>query len=202
MKLYFSPGACSLSPHIVLLESGLPFTTEKVDLRSKQTASGADYTGINPKGYVPALETNEGVLLTEGPAIVQYLADKVPEKNLAPAPGSIERYQLMSWLNYIGTELHKNYSPMFDPTLGDEFKAHALKSLKRRYAYVERMLEGRDYLVGTQFSVADVYLFVVTSWAGFLKIDMSAFPNINAFQARIGSRPAVQQALKAEGLLN
>lgn len=202
MKLYFSPGACSLSPHIILHETGLPFTAEKVDLRSKKTASGADFTNINPKGYVPALETDEGVLLTEGPAIVQYLADKVPAKNLAPAIGSIERYQLMSWLNFIGTEIHKNYSQLFNPAGSDESKQSAKASLAKRYGYVERMLEGREYLVGTGFSVADAYLFVVTNWAGSLKIDMSAFPNIGAFQKRIGARPAVQQAMKAEGLLD
>jgi glutathione S-transferase len=202
MKLYFSPGACSLSPHIILQETGLPFTIEKVDLRNKQTASGADYLGINPKGYVPALETDEGVLLTEGPAIVQYLADKVPEKQLAPANGSIERYQLMSWLNFIGTEIHKNYSPLFNPAGSDESKENARQNLARRYAYVERMLEGREYLVGTRFSVADGYLFVVTNWAGMLKLDMSAFPNIAAFLKRIAARPAVQQAMKAEGLID
>jgi glutathione S-transferase len=202
MKLYFSPGACSLSPHIILQETGLPFTIEKVDLRAKQTASGADYLGINPKGYVPALETDEGVLLTEGPAIVQYLADQVPEKQLAPAIGSIERYQLMSWLNFIGTEIHKNYSPLFNPAGSDESKDNARQNLSKRYAYVERMLEGREYLVGTRFSVADGYLFVVTNWSGMLKLDMSAFPNIAAFQKRIVARPAVQQAMKAEGLID
>jgi glutathione S-transferase len=202
MKLYFSPGACSLSPHIILQETGLPFTIEKVDLRAKQTASGADYLGINPKGYVPALETDEGVLLTEGPAIVQYLADQVPEKQLAPAIGSMERYQLMSWLNFIGTEIHKNYSPLFNPAGSDESKDNARQNLAKRYAYVERMLEGREYLVGTRFSVADGYLFVVTNWSGMLKLDMSAFPNIAAFQKRIVARPAVQQAMKAEGLID
>ncbi len=202
MKLYFSPGACSLSPHIILQESGLPFTIEKVDLRAKQTASGADYLGINPKGYVPALETDEGVLLTEGPAIVQYLADKVPEKNLAPAAGTMARYQVISWLNFIGTEIHKSYSPLFNPASSDDVKTGAKQNLAKRYAYVERMLDGREYLVGTQFSVADGYLFVVTNWAAHLQIDMSAFPNVAAFQKRIGARPAVQQALKAEGLLN
>ncbi len=202
MKLYFSPGACSLSPHIILHESGLPFTTEKVDLRGKQTAAGDDYLSINPKGYVPALETDDGVLLTEGPAIVQYLADKVPGKQLAPANGTIERYQMMSWLTFIGTEIHKNYSPLFNPASSDEVKSNARQNLTRRYGYVETMLDGREYLAGSQFSVADVYLFVVTNWAGMLKIDMSAFPNIGAFQKRIAARPAVQQALKAEGLLN
>ena len=202
MKLYFSPGACSLSPHIILQESGLAFTIEKVDMRSKQTASGADYMSINPTGYGPALETDEGVLLTEGPAIVQYLADKVPEKNLAPANGTIERYQVMSWLTFIGTEMHKNYSFLFNPAASDEAKENAKQNLIKRYTYVEQMLAGREYLVGDQFSVADGYLFVVTNWAAFLKFDLSAYPNVAAFQQRIGSRPAVQKALKAEGLLD
>jgi len=201
MKLYFSPGACSLSPHIVLLEAGLPFTLEKVDLRSKVTASGQDFRTINSKGYVPALETDSGAILTEGPAIVQYLADRAPEKLLAPAPGTMERYQLMSWLNFIGTEIHKNYGPFFKPDAGDELKAYAKGNLLQRYGYVEKMLEGRDYLGGERFSVADVYLFVVTNWAGHLKLDLSAFTNVLAFQKRIGARPAVQQALRAEGLI-
>jgi glutathione S-transferase len=202
MKLYFSPGACSLSPHIVLLEAGLPFTLEKVDLRSKVTASGQDFRTINSKGYVPALETDSGAILTEGPAIVQYLADRAPEKLLAPAPGTMERYQLMSWLNFIGTEIHKNYSPMFKPDAGDEIKAYAKGNLLQRYGYVDKMLEGRDYLGGERFSVADVYLFVVTNWASHIKLDLSAFPNVLAFQKRIGARPAVQQALRAEGLID
>jgi glutathione S-transferase len=202
MKLYFSPGACSLSPHIVLLEAGLPFTLEKVDLRSKVTASGLDYRTINSKGYVPALETDSGAILTEGPAIVQYLADRAPEKLLAPAPGTMERYQLMSWLNFIGTEIHKNYSPLFRPDAGDDVQAYAKGNLLQRYGYVDKMLEGRDYLGGERFSVADVYLFVVTNWAGHIKLDLSAFPNVLAFQKRIGARPAVQQALRAEGLID
>jgi glutathione S-transferase len=202
MKLYFSPGACSLSPHIVLLEAGLPFTLEKVDLRSKVTASGQDFRTINSKGYVPVLATDSGAILTEGPAIVQYLADRAPDKLLAPAHGTMERYQLMSWLNFIGTEIHKNYSPLFKPDAGDEIKAYAKANLMQRYGYVEKMLEGRDYLGGERFSVADVYLFVVTNWAGHIKLDLSAFPNVLAFQKRIAARPAVQQALRAEGLID
>jgi glutathione S-transferase len=201
MKLYFSPGACSLSPHIVLHETGLPFTTEKVDLRSKQTAAGADYLAINPKGYVPALAIDEGGLLTEGPAIIQFLADKVPEKQLAPPNGSLERYKMMSWLTFIGTEIHKNYSPMFDPSRPDEARATATNNLLKRYAYVDSMLAGQDYLLGSDFSVADVYLFVVTNWAGMLKLDLSGYQHVAAFQKRMFSRPAVQQAMKAEGLI-
>ena len=195
MKLYFSPGACSMSPHIVLLEAGLPFTLERVELASKKTAGGADYTAVNPKGYVPALETDGGVLLTEGPAIVQYLADLVPEKQLAPPAGSIERYQLMSLLNFIGTELHKSYSPLFKPQAGAEVKAFAKANLVTRYAQVESLLDG------SQFSVADAYLFTITNWAGRVELDLTPWPRLRAFQARVAARPSVQQALKAEGLL-
>ena len=202
MKLYFSPGACSLSPHIVLHEAGLAHTVEKVDLRSKLTASGQDFRGINGKGYVPALEIDGGAILTEGPAIVQYLADQAPAKQLAPAHGTIERYQMMSWLNFIGTEIHKNYSPLFNPAASDELKTIARGNLTQRYAYVETMLEGRDYLAGERFSVADIYLFVVTNWAGRVKLDLSACPNLQAFQQRIAARPAVQAAMRAEGLID
>ena len=201
MKLYFSPGACSLSPHIVLLESGLPFTTESVDLRKKLTAGGADFTAINPKGYVPALETDDGVLLTEGPAIVQYVADLVPEKKLVPPAGSLERYQVASLLNFIGTELHKNYSPLFRPDVGDEVKAYARANLTQRYVQVERLLDGQDYLAGSAFGVADAYLFTISNWAAHLQFDLSAWPRLQAFQQRVAARPAVQQALRAEGLL-
>lgn len=202
MKLYFSPGACSLSPHIVLLEAGLTFTTDKVDLRSKLTASGQDFRAINDKGYVPALEIDRGVVLTEGPAIVQYIADLVPEKQLAPAPGTVARYQLAGWLNFIGTELHKAYSPLFDPSAGEDAKAYARASLSKRYTYINGKLEGQDYLCGERFSVADAYLFVVTNWASLVKFDLTGFPHLQAFQKRIGERPAVQQALRAEGLID
>ena len=202
MKLYFSPGACSLSPHIVLRESGLAFTTEKVDLRSKLTASGADYRAINPKGYVPALETDEGVLLTEGPAIVQYVADKAPAKGLAPAAGSIARYQLIEWLNFISTEVHKNYSPLFNPAASEDMKAAARDGLNKRYAYLDGILAQRDFLLGDQFSVADAYLFVVTNWARLVKLDLASYPHVQAFHARVGARPAVQDALRAEGLID
>ena len=202
MKLYFSPGACSLSPHIVLLEAGLPFTLEKVDMSSKTTASGADFSTINPKGYVPALELDNGDVLTEGAAIVQYLADQAPDKQLAPANGTTARYQLMGWLNFISTEVHKNYSPLFDPSASDDIKTLAHKNLTRRYTYVNTALQTNDYLFGNQFSVADAYLFVVTNWAGHVKFDLADFPHVAAFQKRIASRPAVQQALRAEGLID
>jgi glutathione S-transferase len=202
MKLFFSPGACSLSPHIVLLEAGLPFTLDKVDLKAKTTAGGQDYRAINAKAYVPALQLDNGVVLTEVAAIVQYLADQVPGKNLAPANGGIARYQLQACLNFIGSEIHKSYTPLFDPSANEDVKERARASLLKRYAYLNDQLSGSDYLLGNQFSVADVYLFVVTTWAGFLKFDLSAFPQVLAFQKRIGARPAVQQALRAEGLID
>lgn len=201
MKLYFSPGACSLSPHIVLREAGLDVTLEKVDLRSKKTASGADYLSINPKGYVPALDTGDG-LLTEGPAIVQFVADKAPGKALAPAAGTMARYRMIEWLNFISTEVHKNYSPLFNPASSDDAKNNARDNLAKRYAYIEGMLAGHDYLLGDQYSVADAYLFVVTNWARPVKLDLSAYPNLQAFHARVGARPAVQEALRAEGLID
>jgi glutathione S-transferase len=201
MKLYFSPGACSLSPHIVLLEAGLAFTTEKVDLRKKITASGADYTTINPNGYVPALELDDGSVLTEGPAIVQYIADRAPAKQLAPAAGSAGHYKLLEWLNFISAELHKNFGLLFNPASSEDVKTSARTMLGRRFGYVAQMLEGRDYLLGSQFSVADAYLFTVASWAQVVRLDMSPWPVLQAFQQRIAARPAVQQAMRDEGLL-
>lgn len=200
MKLYFSPGVCSLSPHIVLEESGLSFETEQVDLRKKTTASGADYSEINPKGYVPALVLDNGVLLTEGPAIVQYLADQVPDKQLAPANGTLARYQLQSWLTFIGTEVHKSFTPFFKPDSTPEMKDAARANLERRLGYINTELAGREYLLPEGYSVADIYLFVVLGWARLIKLDLTPWPQLQAFQARVGARPAVQRALKAEGL--
>lgn len=201
MKLYFSPGACSLASHIALLEAGLPFATEKVDLAKKLTASGADFRAINPKGYVPALELDGGGVLTEGPAILQYIADQAPAGQLAPATGTIGRYRVIEWLNFIGTELHKNFSPLFNGAASEDMKNAARTSLAHRFGYVARMLEGREYLSGEQFSVADAYLFTVASWSGFVGFDLSDWPLLQAYIARIAARPAVQQALRDEGLL-
>jgi len=201
MKLYLKPGACSLSPHIVLQELGLAHETEVVDLAKKVTASGANFLDINPKGYVPALVLDDGALITEGPAIVQYLADLRPEAKLAPANGTLARYQLQSWLTYIGTELHKNFSPFFNPAATAEMKDLARANLQRRYALVESELSSKAFLMGGDFTVADAYLFTVTSWAKFIKFDLSAFPQLVAFQTRVAARPAVQRALKAEGLI-
>lgn len=200
MKLYYSPGACSLSPHIVLREAGLDFEMERVDLKSKKTEHGNDYLEINPKGYVPAMRLDDGELLTEGPAIVQYLADRVPERKLAPAAGTMERVRLQEWLNFISTELHKSHSPLFNPAAPEEWKTWMRDLIGRRLALVAKQLEGRDYLLG-DFSVADAYLFTVLSWGRFVNVDTSAWPVIGAYQARMAARPAVQAALKAEGLL-
>jgi len=201
MKLYYSPGACSLSPHIVLREAGLNFDLEKVDLTTKKTASGGDYTEKNPKGYVPALLLDDGQLLTEGPAIVQYLADRVPEKQLAPAAGSMERYRLMEWLNYISTELHKGFSPLFHPKAPEEWKLIAVETLGRRIALVAQQLGSSSYLMGEKFTVADAYLFTVLGWARYVKLDLSPWPVLADYLKRIAARPAVKAAMLAEGLL-
>jgi glutathione S-transferase len=200
LKLYYSPGACSLSPHIALREAGLTFELEQVNLKDKKTKSGEDYTKINPKGYVPALRLNDGYLLTEGPAIVQWIADQKPGSHLAPASGTSERYQLQEWLTFIGTELHKNFSPLFNPATPDATKASVVQTLAKRFAWVDEKLQGKDYLTGSQFSVADAYLFTITNWANFVKFDLKDYPNVRAFQARVAQRPKVQEALKAEGL--
>ena len=201
MKLFLKPGACSLASHIVLEEIGRPYETEAVDLAKKVTASGADFWAINPKGYVPALLLDDGDLLTEGPAILQYLADQAPELNLAPANGSKARYQLQSWLAFIATEVHKNFTPFFNPAATPEMKELARANLQRRLGYVNDQLAGRDFLMGDTFSVADAYLFTVVGWAKFVQLDLSAWPHLIAFQGRVAARPATQRALKAEGLI-
>ena len=201
MKLFLKPGSCSLASHIVLEEIGRPYDTETVDLAKKLTASGADFWAINPKGYVPALLLDDGDLLTEGPAILQYLADLAPELQLAPANGSKARYQLQSWLTFIGTEVHKNFSPFFNPAATPEMKDLARANLQRRLGYVNDQLAGRDFLMGDTFSVADAYLFTVVGWAKFVHLDLSAWPHLIAFQGRVAARPATQRALKAEGLI-
>jgi glutathione S-transferase len=200
MKLYYSPGACSLSPHIVAREAGIDIELEKVDMGKKKTASDQDYLAINPKGYVPALQLDDGQVLTEGPAIVQYLADKQPDKKLAPANGTIERYRLQETLGYINSELHKTYSPLFNSKTTPELRQEREEYLKKRYAVLEKALAGKQYLFGDTFSAADAYLFTVTNWAGHVKVDLSDFPNLQAFQKRVAERPAVQAALAAEGL--
>jgi glutathione S-transferase len=201
MKLYYSPGACSLSPHIILNEGGFSFDKEKVDLASRKTETGADYTAVNPDGYVPALLLDDGQVLTEGPAIIQYLADRVPEKKLAPPMGTIERYRLMQWLNFISTELHKGFAPLFNPQAPEEWKAVATAQLARRLSSVSQQLEGKDWLLGNDFTVADAYLFTVLGWGRYVGIELERWPVLKAYQDRVFMRPAVQSTLKAEGLL-
>lgn len=200
MKLYYSPGACSLSPHIALREAGLAFDLVKKELHSQTLADGSDYRAINPKGYVPALVLDDGQILTEGPAIVQYIADRVPEKKLAPPAGTMERVRLQEWLNYITSEIHKSFSPLFNKQASEEWKAAARALLDRRIDYVAKALEGRSYLMGDTFTVADCYLFTVLNWAGWVKIDLSRWPSVTDYHKRVGARAAVQEALKAEGL--
>lgn len=201
MKLYYSPGACSLSPHIVLCEAGLQHELIKVDLKTKRTQHGDDFLAINPKGYVPTLVTDEGEVLTEGPAIVQYVADRVPEKKLAPAWGSFERYRLQEWLTFTGTELHKNFSPVYVPTSPPEWKAVARALLERRLDAAGRLLGDRAYTVGDAFSVADAYLFTVLGWMRLIDIDIARWPNLADFHGRIGQRPAVLKVMRDEGLV-
>jgi glutathione S-transferase len=200
MKLYFSPGACSLSPHIVLLEAGLAFDKVKADTKTKVMDGGGDYKTVNPLGYVPALQLDDGTILTEGPAIVQYIADKVPDKKLAPANGTLDRTKLQSWLNFVSTELHKGFSPLFNPSMPEEAKKIFRERLATRFAHLDKHLAGNDYLMGKTYSVADAYLFVVSNWASRVDVDLSPFANVIAYRKRIGARPAVEAALKAEGL--
>ena len=201
MKLYYSPGACSLSPHIALREAGIAFEAVKAPTKTHQLDDGTDYYSINPLGYVPLLELDDGTRLTEGPAIVQYIADQVPAKNLAPANGTLPRYKLQSWLTFIGTELHKNFGPLFNPATPQEMKDATKERLAGRFKWVDGELAGKQFLMGDTFSVADGYLFTVTNWTKPTGVDISGFANIQAFRERVGARPAVQAAMKAEGLL-
>ncbi|PNS08179.1 glutathione transferase GstA [Solilutibacter silvestris] len=201
MKLYYSPGACSLAPHIVASEAGIDLALEKVDLKEKKTADGRDYFAINPKGSVPAIELDSGDVLSEGPAIDQYLADLKPESGLAPANGTWARYQLQSMLNYISTELHKSYSPLFNPATPDATVVERKAYLQKRYALLEAILAKQPWLMGDHFTVADAYLFTVTRWAKAVHVDLSAFTALEAFQKRVAERPAVQKAMLAEGLI-
>ena len=201
MKLYYSPGACSLSPHIALHEAGLAHELDTVDLKAKKLENGVDYLKLNPKGQVPALGLDNGELLTEGPVIVQMIADKAAGKNLEPAVGSPERYRLQEWLNFITTELHKNFSPLFQPAIPDEVKNFFKDRIKGKFKYADSKLAGQDYLMGKQFTVADGYLFVMLKWAERTGMDLSEFKNLMAFKDRVAARPNVQAALKMEGLL-
>ena len=200
MKLYYAPGACSLSPHIAAREAGLKLDLVKVDLGSKKTEGGEDFRAVNPKGQVPTLQLDNGEILTEGPAIVQYIADQAPAAGLAPQAGTLPRYRLIEWLNFISTELHKTYSPLFSPQTPQAYKEMAKSRLAERYQHLDAVLSKRPFLLGERFSVADGYLFTVTNWARHVGLDLSPYANVNAFQARVAARPRVQEALKAEGL--
>lgn len=200
MKLYYSTGACSLSPHICLHESGLPFEAVLASTRTHQLPDGTDFYTINPLGYVPVLEIKPGVTLREGPAIVQYIADQAPLKKLAPANGTLERYRVQEWLTFIGTEIHKGFSPLFNPKVPDEVKPVFRERLVGRLQWVDSQLAGRSYLLGDEFCVADAYLYTTTRWASVMKIDLGDMPHILAYQERMEARAGVQAALKAEGL--
>lgn len=202
MKLYYSSGACSLSAHIVLCESGLSFEAISAPTKTHKLPDGTDYYTINPLGYVPLLELNDGRRLHEVPAILQYVADQVPAKQLAPAAGSFERYKLQEWLNFVGTELHKGaFSFLFNPATPAEFKPTLVERLHGRLKWVDAELAGKQYLLGDTFSAADAYLFTVTNWSPFMAVDLSAYTNLVAYRARVAARPAVQAAMKAEGLI-
>jgi glutathione S-transferase len=201
MKLYYSPGACSMSPHIALLEAGLPYDLVKVDLKAKKLENGDDYLMINPKGQVPALGLDSGELLTEGPVIVQYIADQAADKKLAPATGSDARRKLQEWLTFINGEVHKNFSPLFQPAFDDEVKGFFKTRLTGKFKYIDGALASSDYLMGKDFTVADGYLFVMLNWADRMGLDLSGFANLTAFKARVAARPKVQEALTKEGMM-
>jgi glutathione S-transferase len=200
MKLYFTPGACSMAPHIVLHEAAIPFEAEKVDLFTKKTAGGEDYLSINPKGYVPALKLDNGEVLTEVAVILQYLADQKPESGLAPNWGSIERYRLMEWLNFVSSEVHKQFGPLFNPKITTEWRENQLELLGRRFDYLAGRLTGKPYLMGDQFTIADAYLFTVLNWSALLKVDLGKWSRLQDYAARVAARPAVEETMKAEGL--
>ncbi|HTY53983.1 MAG TPA: glutathione transferase GstA [Candidatus Binataceae bacterium] len=202
MRLYFSPGACSLSPHIVLREAGISAELEQVDLKTKKTKSGSDFTAVNPKGQVPTLLLDGGEILTEGPAIVQYLADQKPDSKLAPKNGTFERYKLQEWLNYITSELHKTFGALFQSAVPDDYKRIAKENLSNRFTYLDRHFgKGTPFLMGSDFTVADAYLYVMTTWAGYVKIDLNQWPNVKAFADRVAARPKVREAMQEEGLI-
>ena len=201
MKLYYAPGACSLAPHIVAREAGIELELEKVDIGTKKTESGKDFFTINPNGYVPALEYEPGQVLTEGPVIQQFLADKKPASGLAPACGTMERSRVQEMLGYINSEIHKTYGALFNPKVLPEVREERLGTLRKRFGVLDKKLAGKSYLLGEKFTVADAYLFVMANWASHVGLDLSSLANVTAFQKRVGARPAVQAALKAEGLM-
>jgi glutathione S-transferase len=201
MKLYFAPGACSLSPHIVAREAGIPIQLQKVNTKDKSIEGGGDFWKVNPRGYVPVLELDNGERLTEGPAIVQYLADQKPESGLAPKNGTLERYRVQEWLNFLTSEVHKQFSPLFRPNTPEDYKPIAKENIGKRFDWIEQQLAGKDYVTGKQFTVADAYLFVLTNWTKPTQIDLAKWPNIAAFNKRVAARPKVKEAMQFEGLI-
>jgi glutathione S-transferase len=201
MKLFYSRGACSLAPHIVLHEADLQAELQRFDTKTRTLEGGGDFIRINPNGYVPVLQLDDGQFLTEAAVIVQYLADLKPQSGLAPAPGTLARYRLMQWLNFISSELHKGYSPLFSATTPEEYKTTVKHKLAQRLGYVDQKLAGTQYLLGDTFTVADAYLFVIVNWSRTTQVDLTTFANLQAFQQRVAHRPAVQAAMKAEGLV-
>jgi len=201
MQLYYSPGACSLASHITLREAGLPVELKKTDTKTKKLEDGSDYFAVNSKGSVPALRLDDGQVLTEGPAILQYLADQKPESKLVPRAGTLERYRVLEWLNFITSEVHKSFSPLFNPAADPKVKEYTTQNLEKRFDWINKQLAGKQYLTGDQFTIADAYLFVVTNWSNFVGIDLGRWPALKAFVERVAARPKVQEALAAEGLL-
>lgn len=200
MKLYHTPGACSLAPHIALREAGLSFDLEQVDLGTKKTKSGADYTKINPKGYVPALALDNGEVLTEVPVVLQYIADQKPESGLAPKAGTMERYRTQEWLNFVTAELHKGFGALFNPKIPDDYRRVAIERLEQWLDFVAKQIDGKPYLTGDKFTAPDAYLFTILNWAPHLKVSLDKWPTLKAYLERVAGRPQVQAALKAEGL--
>jgi glutathione S-transferase len=201
MKLYYTPGACSMAVHIALREAGLPFDLEKVDLRSKRTQGGEDYARINPKGYVPALQLEDGSILTEVGVCVQYVADLAPQSELAPIAGTMGRYHLMEWINFTATEIHKTFGPLFDPSLSEELKQRQIGLLSKRFAYLDKHLSEHEFVSGAKFTSADAYLFTTLNWTHVVKMDVSPWPSLKNYVNRIAGRPAVHETMKAEGLI-
>lgn len=201
MKLYYAPGTCSLAPHIILRETNTPFELVKTDIRAKKTEDGRNFLDINPNGYVPVLELDDGTRLTEGAAIMQFIADRADATSIAPPNGTLERYKMQSWLNFISTELHKGFSPLFNPNMPENGKAVARENLLKRIKFVDEHLAKNEFLMGNSYTVPDAYAFAVLSWTRPLKIDISEFKNVTNYLAKIAERPAVKAAMKAEGLI-
>jgi glutathione S-transferase len=201
MQLYFSPGACSLASHITLRELGLPFDLKRADVRTKKLEDGSDFLAVNSKGAVPALRLDDGQVLTEGAVILQYLADRKPDAGLAPMNGTIERYRLQEWLNYVASEVHKSFSPLFNPAADAGIKEFTLNNIGKKLDWLDKQLAGKSYLTGNAFTIADAYLFVILNWSGGVGIDLAKWPAVKQYYDRVAARPQVQEAMTAEGLI-